>query len=267
MREKSIFQLTMAERYGKTHAEDYYYTAPYKIGLPQTAGKGQRVVVMMASAGLLKGDQALCRIVCKDHTITEITDQSYTKVFDTGDGEAYRDIEITVGEHAVLDYAPCPVIPFKNSSFCGRIQVNLKENTTLYFSEIMTAGRIAMGEKFVFRRFENRVCINIEERPVYLELNRMIPAKQHLEDFFYFDGFTHQGTFYYYSPQIPSIQTLKEMTDHIIALYLEDNKMHGTEILYGITEARKGIVWKILSHQAQNIEDIFKEIRHMLQKH
>ncbi len=266
MRE-SVFQLTMAERFGKTKAEDYYFTAPYKIGLPQTSGKGQKVVMMMASAGLLKGDHAVCRMTCKADTVTEITDQSYTKIFDTEDGKASRETVITVGDRAVLDYHPCPVIPYANSTFFGSTRIDLKATAVLYFSEIMAVGRIAMGEKFAFRQFENHVQISIEGRPVYLEFNRMIPEKQHLDDFFYFDGMTHQGTLYYYCPESMAAETLKEQTDHLIDQYIEKNKIERTDILYGVTEAKKGVVWKILSNQAQNIEDIFMSIKQSVRNH
>jgi len=254
----------MTEKYGRTMAEDYYFTAPYKIGLPRTEGEGQKVVIMMASAGLLKGDRAECRILCGEDTQTELTDQSYTKVFDTGDGEASRNTEITVGDRGVLDYHPCPVIPYANSTFCGHTQIDLKETSTLYFTEIMTAGRIAMGEKFTFRRFENRVQIHVEGRPVYLELNKMIPEKQQMEDFFYFDGWTHQGTFYYYSPQMASVQVLKAAADSVIRQYLDEIKMPETSIFYGITEARKGMAWKILACRAQDIEEIFTRVKNYL---
>ena len=263
-RDVSLFRLTMAERYGRTIAEDYYFTAPYKIGLPGTEGRAQKVVMMMASAGLLKGDQADCRILCRENTYTELTDQSYTKVFDTEDGMASRKTTITVGDRAVLDYHPCPVIPYANSTFCGSTRIDLKETATLYFSEIMTAGRIAMGEKFAFRRFENRVQISVEGRPVYLELNKMNPEKQQLEDFFYFDQWTHQGTFYYYCPQVESVRVLKEETDSIIHQYLDEMKMSESAFFYGITEARKGIVWKVLAYQAQDIEEIFNRMKNSL---
>lgn len=257
----ALLRLTMTEKYGKTRAEDYYFTAPYKIGFPETEGSGQKVILMMASAGLLKGDMAECQIMCKAHTKTELTDQSFTKVFDTGDGYAGRKTKIIVEEQAVLDYHPSPVIPFANSTFDGCTQIDLKETSVLYFSEIMAGGRIAMGEKFAFRKFENRIQINVEGRPVYLERNRLIPQKQHLEDFFYFDKFSHQGTFYYYGPQIASIDTLKEKTDRVVNQYLEAANKAKEEILYGITEVRKGVVWKILANQAQDIEEMVKKIK------
>ncbi|NCB90984.1 MAG: hypothetical protein EOM40_00215 [Clostridia bacterium] len=255
-------RLVMGKEYDRTVVKDCFYTSPMKIGTPRQTGDLKKVVLMMASAGVLKGDRFDYQITCEDQTKTELTEQSYTKIFDTQDGEARKKVEITVGENAVLDYHPCPVIPFQNSSFEGETRIMIRNSSIFFYSEVTAAGRIAMGERFEFRSFKNKTIVYLENEPVYLEHTHYIPQKQHLDSLFYFDGYTHQGSMYCYFPDIyiSSSEFLDKIAEGIES-YKKKYSLSEKEILYGVTEAKKGFAIRILGNQAQDIEEIFEMIR------
>lgn len=257
-------ELVMAKAYGDTFIKENYYTAPLKIGTPHAEGSLKKVVIMMASAGVLKGDRFDYQIICEDFTKTELTEQSYTKIFDTQDGMAERRVSITVGEEAVLDYNPCPVIPFGGSAYKGSTEIFLRKTSVLFYSEIMAVGRIAMGERLKFRLYENKISVFVDGNPVYLEFNQYEPKKQSLNSMFFLDGYTHQGSFYCYTPQKIENGRLQEDISDVIENYKRENYIAQDEILYGISEAKEGFVLKVLGNGAQDIDEIFLAVRNRM---
>ena len=225
--------------YGRTEVIDSYFTSPLKLGIPAAFGERRKIVLMMASAGILKGDTFDYHIRCGAGTKNLLTEQSYTKIFDTGEGGAERRQNIEVLEGASLYYRPCPVIPFKGSRFDGWTQVCLAAD-----SEFAYGG---MGECFLFSHYRNRVWVTVEGKPVWMDHCLLEPENMSLENLVFFDGFTHQGTFYYYGP--------KEKQEQLFS-YRPENK----EIRYGVSGAVKGIGIRILAGCAQDIERIFEEI-------
>ena len=233
--------------YGRTEVIDSYFTSPLKLGIPAAFGERRKIVLMMASAGILKGDTFDYHIRCGAGTKNLLTEQSYTKIFDTGEGGAERRQNIEVLEGASLYYRPCPVIPFKGSRFAGWTQVCLAADSEFAYGDIMAGGRVGMGECFLFSHYRNRVWVTVEGKPVWMDHCLLEPENMSLENLVFFDGFTHQGTIDYYGP--------KEKQEQLFS-YRPENK----EIRYGVSGAVKGIGIRILAGCAQDIERIFEEI-------
>lgn len=84
----STFRLSTAFRHGRTKIDDIYFEAPFKLMTPFTNGRHSDFVVMLASPGFLRGDEAHIDIDFGPGTDSTIKTQSYEKVFDTADGSA-----------------------------------------------------------------------------------------------------------------------------------------------------------------------------------
>ena len=75
------------------------------------------------------------------------------------------------------------------------------------------------------------------------------------DSLFFYDGHTHQGTFYYYGP--------KENQEKILAwreTAIEQIERMESGIRLGVTQAQEGICVRVLADTAQDIEEIFDEI-------
>lgn len=235
---------------GRSVIADCYFTSPLKIGTPRSEGERANIVLMMASAGVLKGDSFCYDIVCGPQTSVTLTEQSYTKIFNTGEDGARKKLTVEVQEGASLYYHPCAVIPFAGSSFDSDMQVRLTAESEFAYSDIVTAGRIGMGEEFAFRRYRSRVCVSIGDVPVWLDHCLLEPKRMGLDKMLFFDGYTHQGTFYYYGT--------KDRMERLAGY--ETN----LEVLYGVTHAAEGICVRVLAHTAQDVEEMFAEIAEQL---
>ena len=240
---------------GKSTITDRYFTSPLKLGMPVSRGDRLQIILMMASAGILKGDEFVYEICCEEGTKTRLTEQSYTKIFDTGEGGAKRTQQIRLKGNASLYYRPSAVIPFRNSTFDGDTVVELDKESEFAWADIMTAGRVAMQERFAFRHYRNRICVKFEGRPVWMDHCLLEPERMDADSLFFYDGHTHQGTFYYYGP--------KEKQEKILAwreTAIEQIERMESEIRLGVTQAQEGICVRVLADTAQDIEEIFDEI-------
>lgn len=282
-------KLHIAERNGKSVITESYFTSPLKLGTPHTGRDRLKVVLMMASAGILKGDSFHYEIVCGANTKTLLTEQSYSKIFDTGEGRAEKIQTITVSEGASLYYRPCAVIPFSGSSFQGKTEIKLEADSEFAYADIMAAGRIGMGERFRFRKYGNRVCVSEADKPVWIDNCLLVPERMEAEGMLFFDGFTHQGTFYYYGtaekeemlsdyfsgkPEVSQAKFFSEgqETEKGLLKSLGEEAEGQTgfqenERVYlrcGVSKALKGVCVRILAYTAQDIEDIFDRIEELL---
>ena len=237
---------------GRSVITESHFTSPLKLGTPKTGGKRLKVVLMMASAGILKGDAFSYDIVCDKDTRTFLTEQSYTKIFDTGDGRSDKQQRIELKEGASLYYRPCAVIPFKGSTFDGNMTVNLNKGSEFIYADIVTAGRVGMGERFYFKHYRNRVCVMEDESPVWLDNCLLEPVNMKMDNMIFFDGYTHQGTFYYYGST--------EREEQLLQYAGEENE----KICCGVSAALKGVCIRFLAYTAQDIEEAFNDIEALL---
>ena len=251
----------------KSTITERYFTSPLKLGTPRSASDRLLIVLMMASAGVLKGDRFSYDIKCDAGTKSKITEQSYTKIFDTGDGAAFRKQQITLNGNASLYYRPSAVIPFQNSTFDGENDIYLDENSEFAWSDIMTAGRIAMNEQFLFKHYRNRVRVFINNKLIWMDHCLLEPAHMDTNGMLFFDQYTHQGTFYYYGANNKQCKILEWYKTYMESL----NKHHiekmckSQAVRIGVSEACRGICVRVLANTAQDIEELFSELASQLE--
>ena len=175
----STFRLSTAFRHGRTKIDDIYFEAPFKLMTPFTNGRHSDFVVMLASPGFLKGDEAHIEIAFGPGTDSTIKTQSYEKVFDTEDGSASRTIELDVRGDAKAVFLPFPVIPFRNSSFTNLTTAHITAESTFVYADVVTCGRVGMDERWAMRRFTNRMRVYVAEPQPVTEAAAAEAARQH----------------------------------------------------------------------------------------
>ncbi len=233
----------------RTVKKDCYFTAPLKIGEPKSSGKNLNLILMMASAGILKGDAFDYSIDCMADSGLRLTEQSYGKLFDMGqDGNATKNMEIKLEDGARFIYRPGALVPYNNSSFDSCVEVHMKESSTLLWSDIFTAGRVAMGEKFSFRHYRSRVRVYQEDKLIWLDQTLLEPDQVNLQSLYYYKDYTHQGTLFFRGSRSQEEKLLEKDYDVF------------DRVLVGVTQARAGICLRVLANQAQDIEELFDDV-------
>jgi urease accessory protein len=108
------------------------------------------VYMMSSSGGILQGDEQEIHIMMGKNSAARITTQSATKIYKMENGYASQYINISSKEGSYLEFVPHQIIPFKSSRFYQEVNLEIENNSVLIYSEIISAGRIASGEKFDF---------------------------------------------------------------------------------------------------------------------
>lgn len=247
-------KLTIGVQEGESRILDRFFTSPLKLATPHTDYDRLNVVLMMASPGMLRGDEHSYDIRCMEASRSMLTEQSYTKIFDTGEGKASRRQRIVVDQGASLFYRPCVVIPFRGSSYEGEMQVELSAGSEFAYVDILAAGRIGMGEQFAFRRYHNRISVQVGKKLVWIDNCLLDPAQMELGGMVYFDGYSHMGTFYYYGDAAGQERLREYLAMH------KEYEDHRACIYAAMSQAREGICIRVLAHMAQDIEEFFAGI-------
>ena len=150
------------------------------------------VMILTASAGIMAGDRQEFSIRAQENTALEVVSQAYEKVHAMDNAHAERKTEITVAPHACLYYTPLPTIPFADSDFRSRMDVHLADETSRFvFREVLTCGRLAHGEEFGYRRFQNLINISRGGTLIYRDNTLYEPEWMNMRGFGMYEGFSH----------------------------------------------------------------------------
>ena len=211
--------------------------------------------VISLSGGILQGDRYRTDILLKNGAIAHMTTQGATSIYSMNSNFASQIVNITVNENCYLEYIPDQIIPYKNSRYYQKVNLNVHNNSTLIYSEILTPGRVAMGESFEYDICYLRThCRNQDKKIRFLENTKIEPKKQRLRDFGILGEYGTLGTVY--------IMTRKE---DVIELENSINKeIRKTDVVFvgtSILPDESGIIIRVLGKRTDNVFDvIFKTL-------
>ena len=249
----SKLNMTAAYKDGRTILSDVSFTAPFKIMRPFYEKKDVMTVMLLtASAGIMAGDRQEFEILVKEGANMEFVSQAYEKIHKMEGGHAERHSHIVVEPDAVLRYTPLPTIPFSGSDYASTLKVDLAGETSRFiFSEILTCGRVAHGEEFLYTKFSNNITIYQGGKIIYRDNTRYEPAKTDMTGFGMYEGFTHLANLI-----ICNEEKTEEWIIRVRELIDETPDMEG-----GATRmASGGIVIRILGRSGQKLTDIMDKI-------
>jgi urease accessory protein len=169
-------ELTFALEKGRTVLRDAYCEVPFKVtrvlsSRPPVA----QMILMQCTAGLFGGDEVECSIRVERGARVRITQQSATKIHPSQDRLAIQRNQIWVGSGAELQLFLEPVIPFTDSRFWQRTQLDVEQGGKLHFWEGFMTGRVGHGESWRFREFSSETQLHSGGRFTYLDRFHLLP--------------------------------------------------------------------------------------------
>ncbi len=259
----SRIQACAARKDGKTILEDLSFTAPYKIMVPfEKENGGIQIMPLCASAGTMAGDRQEFSYHVKEGAELEVLSQSFEKIHKMDEGSASRTIDIQVEPNAILYYYPQPVIPFAGSAFDSTMTIHLADKTSrLFLLEVISCGRNAHEERFLYRRFSSRVRIYRGEKLIYRDNTCYEPDKMPMEGIGMYEGYTHMANLF-----LSEIYTGQDSTDKEINLNLQEKIWQlldeEPEIDGGVTRLTTGdLALRIFAHRAQILQQLADKIK------
>ena len=181
MRHGSL-ELALADRGGRTRLAQVRSRPPLQVqqtlypdpALPHLA----LVMVANPTGGIFQGDRHSIAVRVESGAAAHVTGQGATRIHAMPQGRARQEVALMVAEGGYLEYLPDPLIPYRDSDFEQRTTLSVAAGGALVYWDIITPGRVAMGESFRYRRLVSRLeVLDCGGRPAYREAFRLEPSR------------------------------------------------------------------------------------------
>jgi urease accessory protein len=149
--------------------------SPLRLLCPRNAGGAAWTYTSTFGGGLVDGDDVRLRIEVGDGASALVATQASTKAYRSPSG-ARQAVEAIVGEDALLVVLSDPLVPFAGARIDALLDVELGRGATLAAVEGLTAGRVALGERWAAARCQTRLRVRREGAPVLDDALLLDPA-------------------------------------------------------------------------------------------
>jgi len=221
-----------------------------EILLPEMA----YLYVISSSGGILQGDRYKTDIILKNKAIAHMTTQGATRIYGMNSNSASQIVNITVNENCYFEYIPDQIIPYKNSRYYQKVNLNVHNNSTLIYSEVLTPGRVAMKESFEYDICYLRTYCNNQNKKIrFLENTKVEPKKTRMEDFGVLGEYEIVGTVYILTRK-DNINRLENNLNEYI------KNLEGVSVGTSIIPDESGIIIRILGNKTDNVFNVIFKI-------
>lgn len=253
---------------GNTVIKEQYSRVPLFVQralyLEETLPAMAYVYIVSPSGGILQGDRYQIDIKLGNNTFAHVTTQGATRIYKMEKNYASQTIKISVEEEGYFEYIPDQIIPFRNSRFYQEVNLNVHDNATMIYSEVIVPGRIASGEAFEYDIcYIKTVGRNQLGKTRFMDVVKLDPKKENLRTEGILGKFKVVGTTYIVTKE-SYVQDLQyEISEKIKGLEVKSKISGGTSIL----PDRQGIIIRILGNSAEDAKKIIFDVVGIARKH
>jgi urease accessory protein len=209
--------------------------------------KMTHVYMVSSSGGLLQGDRYIIDIILKKNALTHLTTQGATRIYSMNVSDAIQVVNVSLDDDAYLEYIPDQIIPYKNSRFYQEMNFKVHDNATMIYSEIISPGRVGMGELFDYD-----ICYfrstgkNHKDELRFTDFTKIEPKKMNLQDFVILNQKQIIGTIYI-------LAKTKDIEKIIQTLENEIKNSAELEVGWSTMVKEKGILIRILGNTTRDV--------------
>ena len=195
MGQRGSLRLSFGRRGEGTVLVDRFASAPFgavRANHPDGPGMPE-VQVTNPSGGVLGGDRLEAEVDLSSGSSATVLTQAANKAY-RGE-EASQTTLFRVSGGAVLEYLPHHLIPYAGSNYRQETNFHLAPDATLLTWDAFSAGRVARGERFAFKRLRARTSIFRDGRPEAIDGLDLVGGSEH------FGGYSYVAAVYALSPK------------------------------------------------------------------
>ncbi len=256
--------LEMDQTKNKTMVAPQYSKAPlltqkalhYDVANPSMA----YLFLMSSSGGILQGDRYHIEISVKNKGIANITTQGATRIYKMDSNYAAQFVDIDVDDNSYLEFLPDQIIPYKKSRYFQQVQITAGLDSTMVYSEVITPGRVAMGELFDYDLCYLRLTAkNKDGKILFMDSARLDPKEQQFSQIGVLGTKSVFGIIY--------IITKKEQLEQIstdIGVILENIETIGG---CSFLPEDSGLVVRLVGNSSEDIKAVIHECVRVVRKH
>ena len=222
--------------------------------------KMTHVYIVSSSGGILQGDKYMIDIILEKNALAHITTQGATRVYGMNVSNAIQVVNVSLDDGAYLEFILDQRIPYKNSRFYQEINFKVHDNATMIYSEIISPGRIGMGEIFDYEIcYLRSIGKNHKDELRFTDYTKIEPKKMNLQDFGVLEQKQITATVY--------ILAKRNDIEKIIQT-LENEIKNSSEIEFGWSTMTKenGILLRILGNTTRDVIRLVYDITKIVRK-
>ncbi len=196
----ALMNLAIRLRNGRTEIDPSSWRIPYQWqGTHYQDNDDQPFLLLINSGGgFVEGDTAHLHATLDPGSRALITTTAASKFYKCPLGETSAEhINITVGAGALLEYCPDEAIPFAGSRVLRRTQIDIAEDSYLFATDMISAGRIhygRSGEAFDFHTLDSEFVVNLDGAPLVIDRQVATQPDEVAALARMWDGARHQAT-------------------------------------------------------------------------
>jgi len=216
--------------------------------------------IVSVSGGILQGDRNRIDIHLKKNAMAHVTTQGATRIYSMNSNSATQMVNVTLEENSYLEFIPDQIIPYQDSRFYQKVNLNVHDSATLVYSEIITPGRVGMGESF-----EYDVCYlktratNQDKNLRFIDIANLEPKIQKMSSFGIMGKYTIVGSVYILTKK----ENVFEMQNQINSLVFQNKKIIGGA---SIMKNDSGILVRILGNETERVKKAIFDIAGLIRK-
>jgi len=227
----------------------------YETELPSMA----HIQIVSPSGGILQGDRYRMDISLKDNAVAHLTTQGATRLYKMDSNFATQLVNVTIGENCYLEFIPDQIIPYRNSRFYQKVSLDVHDNASIIYSEIIVPGRTAMNESFEYDICYLKTMAKNQEKIRFVDVAMLEPKKQNLNTFGILGKQTVVGTIYIITKRDYTTELCNEINSSLKNI---------AKISFGasILPHDLGILVRLTGNSASDIKDTVYEVVKMTRK-
>lgn len=216
--------------------------------------------VISPSGGILQGDRYRMDITLSKDALFHLTTQGATRIYRMDKNYATQVVNITVGEGCYFEFIPDQIIPYRDSRFYQKVLLNVHDNATMVYSELLVPGRVASGESFDYDICYLKTNARNQDGELrFIDIAILEPKKRILKNSGVLENFDVVGTVYILAPA-NHIKKLNSLINSMIESY---PKVYGGAT---ILPNSSGVMVRLLGPFASDVRDVIIEVTRITRK-
>lgn len=259
-----ILKLELEPQRQKTVLKEQYSKVPLYtqrvLYLEESLPSMAYLYIISPSGGVLQGDRYRIDITLSKNALFHLTTQGATRIYRMDKNYATQVVNITVGEGCYFEFIPDQIIPYRNSRFYQKVMLNVHDNATMVYSELLVPGRVASGESFDYDIcYLKTIAKNKDGELRFIDIAILEPKKRLLKNSGVLENFDVVGTVYILAPA----NHIKELNSLINSMIESYPKVYGGAT---ILPNSSGVMVRLLGPFASDVRDVIIEVVRITRK-
>jgi urease accessory protein len=261
-----VLRLEQDSENGKTVVKEQYSKVPLftqrALYLEESLPSMAYMYIISPSGGILQGDRYRMDITLKNNACAHITTQGATRIYRMEKNYATQIVNVVVEDSSYFEFVPDQIIPYRDSRFYQKVNLNVHDNATMVYAEMIVPGRVASGESFQYDICYMKASAKNQNNILrFIDVAVLEPKKRSLNILGILDSFSVIGNMYI----LTKTRYISELATEINSVVQKSSNISGGATLL---PHDSGVLIRMLGEGAQDIRtamyDIIKIIRRVI---